>query len=105
MCAYESRSDELRKCILESLLTQAHRSRCEQICDYGAAAPLIKMLDMKEEVCQLSAAGCLNELSRLRRNKLKISHTGGFQAFLKVLDKEGDFLLQMVQEKGEPRES
>lgn len=36
---------------------------------------------------------------RLRRNKLKISHTGGFEALLKVLDKEGDFLVQMVQEK------
>lgn len=81
------------------------KDRCEQICDYGAAQPLIRMLEMEEEVCQLSSAGCLNELSRLRRNKFKISHNKGFETLIRVLARprdpsiEGDFLLQMVQEK------
>jgi hypothetical protein len=57
------------------------------------------MLDMEEAVCQLSAAGCLNELSRLTRNKEKIRHTGGVEAIITLLRKEGDFLVQMVQEK------
>ena len=75
------------------------RGRCEQICDYGAARPLIAMLHMPEEVCQLSASGCLNELSRLKRNKINIAHNGGFEALLVVLAKHGDELLKMMQEK------
>jgi len=83
-----------------------NKRRCEMVCDYGACRPLIKMLGMEEPVCQLSAAGCLNELSRLRRNKEKIKHTGGVEALIKMLDKSGEAmephnaqLLQMVQEK------
>jgi len=80
------------------------KTRCEQICDYGAAQGLLKMLEMEEEVCQLSSAGCLNELSRLQRNKFKISHNFGFETLIRVLGRnmkgdETDFLLQMVQEK------
>ena len=44
-------------CCLACIAKDKHR--CEQICDYGAAGPLIRMLSMPEEVCQLSAAGCL----------------------------------------------
>jgi len=80
------------------------KDKCEQICDYGAAQGLLRMLEMKEEVCQLSSAGCLNELSRLKRNKFKISHNSGYEVLNRVLLRkmqgdEGDFLLQMVQEK------